>query len=180
MMRITLLAAALLAASPALAQAPATPAPATPAPTAPAPAIPMTEEGRAAARELLRASGATALGDQVMAQMNRQLALAIAQASGKPPQEVMAVVDEVLMPEFRRRQPEMTDAMAEAWATAMTPAELRELTAFYDSAIGKRMVAVTPQVMNNLMSLGMRWGQQVAQDAIAKHRDALRARGLTL
>jgi hypothetical protein len=173
MMRITLLAAALLAASPALAQSPP---PSTPAP----PAITATDEGRAAARELMRASGAASLSDQVMAQMNRQLALAIAQASGKPPAEVLAVVDEVLMPEFRRRQPEMTDAMAEAWATAMTPAELRELTAFYDSAIGKRMVAVTPQVMNNLMALGMRWGQQVAQDAIAKHRDTLRARGLTL
>ena len=173
MMRITLLAAALLAASPALAQSPA---PSTPA----APAITATDEGRAAARELMRASGAASLSDQVMSQMNRQLALAIAQASGKPPQEVMAVVDEVLMPEFRRRQPEMTDAMAEAWATAMTPAELRELTAFYDSAIGKRMVAVTPVVMTNLMAVGMRWGQQVAHDAIAKHRDTLRARGLTL
>ena len=176
MMRITLLAAALLAASPALAQTPATPAPAAPA----APAIVATDEGRAAARELMRASGAAALSDQVLSQMNRQLAVAIAQASGKPPAEVLAVVDEVLMPEFRRRQPEMTDAMAEAWATAMTPAELRELTAFYDSAIGKRMVAVTPVVMNNLMALGMRWGQQVAQDAIAKHRETLRARGLTL
>jgi hypothetical protein len=164
------LVAALTVAAPALAQAPATPAP----------AITITDEGRAAARDLMRASGADAMSDQILSQVNRQLVAVLAQASNKSPQEVLAVVDEVLMPEFRRRQPEMIDKMAEAWASALTPAELRELAAFYASPIGKRMVAVTPQVMNQLMILGMHWGQQVAQDAIAKHSEALRARGLSL
>jgi hypothetical protein len=187
---IALLGAALLA-GPALAQpsqfrAPGNPAPATPAPAAPAPAAPAapapgaTEESRAAARELVALLNSDAQSEQMMTAVTQSVATALAQSSGKPVAEVMAIVDEVLMPEFRLRMPELRAFTIELWAAQMTAPELRQLKAFYETPLGRRLQEVTPAVAAASATFGMKWGQEVALSALAKHRETLRARGLKI
>lgn len=170
-LRIALLGAALLA-GPALAQQ--TP----PAPPAAAPGI--TEESRAAARELMQVTGAAAQMEQLVPVLMQQIAGAMAPASGEAADKVLAIINEVIMPEFRARMPEMLNQGADLWAAQMTAAELRELKAFYETPLGRRLREVTPLVNAQSAVLGMRWGQEVAASAIAKHRDTLRARGLKI
>jgi len=186
---IALLGAALLA-GPVLAQpsqfrTPATPTP-TPTPAAPAapatPAAPAaaTEESRAAARDLMALLNTDAQSEQMMTAVSHQVATVLAQSSGKPAAEVIAIIDEVLMPEFRQRMPELRDFTVDLWATQMTAPELRELKAFYETPLGHRLQQVTPTVAAASAAFGMKWGQEVALSALAKHRETLRARGLKI
>jgi hypothetical protein len=175
LVRTALLGAALLAA-PALAQPSQPKAPASPDASATA----ATAESRAAARELMAALETEKQSEQVMVLVSRQITAALAQASGKPVAEVERIVDEVLMPEFRTRMPELTAFNVELWAGLMSAPELRELKAFYDTPLGRRMQMVTPQVAAAAAAFGMTWGQDVGMSALAKHREALRARGLKI
>ena len=185
--------ATVLLAVPALAQQqqggtnpPAAAAPGQSAGQAPAraPAQPdvniVSPEALAAAQEMMRAINATAVAEQTMAQVSQQITAALAQNSGKPVGEVSAIVEDVLMPEFRRRIPEMMDFTARLWASQMSPAELRELTEFYRTPLGQRLNEVAPTVAAQSALFGMRWGQDVGRSALAKHREELRARGLKI
>lgn len=183
--------AAALLATPALAQpqqfgggGATPPATATP-PAAPAtPAVPRagtaTPEALAAARELLQVTGAAALADTTMTQTSQQITAALAQSSGKPAAEVQQIVEDVLMPEFRARLPELMTFTAELWASQMSAAELRELIVFYQTPLGKRLTEVTPTVATQSALFGMRWGQEVGLSALNKHRETLRSRGLRI
>jgi hypothetical protein len=192
LMAATLLATPLLGTS-ALAQpqqfgsggttppAAATPPAATP-PAAPATprAGTATPETLAAAQELLRATGAAALAETTMTQTSQQITAALAQSSGKPAAEVQQIVEEVLMPEFRSRIPELMAFTAELWASQMTVQELRDLAAFYQTPLGRRLTEVTPAVATQSALFGMRWGQEVGLSALNKHRETLRSRGLKI
>ena len=168
------------AAPPAPALPPAAGAPATP-PVAAAPAAPgATAESRAAAKELVEALNSAAQAEQVMSAVAQQIIAALAQASGKPADEVRRIVDEVLMPEFRLRLPELNAFTIELWASQMTAPELRELRAFYATPLGRQLQEVTPAIATASAGFGMKWGQEVAVSALAKHRETLRARGLKI
>jgi uncharacterized protein len=68
----------------------------------------------------------------------------------------------------------------ELWASLMTAQELRDLRAFYATPLGRKLQEVTPAVASAAATFGMKWGQEVAASALAKHREALRSRGLKL
>jgi len=176
---------------PAAPRAPAPPAAANPPASPPtaanppaAPGVPRagtsTPETLAAAQDLLRATGAAALAETTMTQTSQQITAALAQSSGKPAAEVQQIVEDVLMPEFRARIPELMAFTAELWASQMTAPELRELAAFYQTPLGRRLTEVTPTVATQSALFGMRWGQEVGLSALNKHRDTLRSRGLKI
>ena len=90
------------------------------------------------------------------------------------------MVDEILMPEFQARSGEVADATAAIWASRLSASELKELTAFYATPLGRKLLAATPDVTAEALRFGQAWGARVAGEAIAKHRAALRARGFNL
>jgi hypothetical protein len=115
-----------------------------------------------------------------MTHTSQQITAALAQSSGKPVADVQQIVEDVLMPEFRARIPELLAFTAELWASQMTAPELRELAAFYQTPLGRRLTEVTPTVASQSALFGMRWGQEVGLGALNKHRDTLRSRGLKI
>jgi uncharacterized protein len=176
------------AATPAPPAAPAVPAVPAPgaAPAAPAapqagtPGKPTSPEALAVAKELLELTGAARLANQTMTQVSEQVSVAIAQQNNKPVAEVRRIVEEVLMPEFRARVPEIVEFSANLWASQMTADELRQLVAFYRTPLGQRLTEVTPVVASQSAIFGMRWGQEVAISALQKHAETLRQRGLRI
>ncbi|EFH09876.1 DUF2059 domain-containing protein, partial [Teichococcus cervicalis] len=134
----------------------------------------------AAARDLLEANGALQQAEAAMQQTLHQMAAGVAQQSGQPVARVIEIFDTVLMPEFRARLPELGEAMATSWAGHLSAADLRALAEFYRSPLGQRLREATAAVTAETMEFGARWGQQVGLDAIQKHREALRARGLRI
>lgn len=140
----------------------------------------VSPEALQAAHDMMRVIKAEELAERTLGQVSQQITMALAQNSGKPVAEVRTIVEDVLMPEFRRRMPEMMDFTARLWASQMSPAELRELTEFYRTPLGQRLNEVAPTVAAQSALFGMRWGQEVGRSALAKHREELQARGLKI
>jgi len=164
MMRNTVL-AFLLIMAPALAQQPPT----------------ISPDQRSAARELVTATG---LQQQVTAMLGAtrgQLITVLRQASPRLTEaQVTQVVDEILMPEFQARSGDIVEMTEQLWASRLSVQELRDLTTFYATPLGQRLLQLLPEVSAQATQFGQAWGARVATEAIAKHRDTLRARGIIL
>lgn len=68
----------------------------------------------------------------------------------------------------RRDIPVLIDSIVPLYATHFSTAELTQLKAFYDSPIGRRLIAEQGPLQQESAQLGMRWGgrigSQVAMD----------------
>lgn len=171
------LAAILLAGADAPPPAAPSPPPAAPA-TADSPSV--TDEKLAAAHELLTAMNTQANSLEMFKALRGVLVQNIQARSGKPEPEVAGVVDDILMPEISSRLGEFVDALAQVQASVYSVDEMHQLTAFYETPLGKRVVEVTPKLGALSFAAGQEWGRRVALDALQKHADELRERGLKL
>jgi hypothetical protein len=160
-----LLAIFLLAGAPALAQPPDTP-----------------EERRAAAVALVEIIGGNRQINELIDALRGLLIENISRSvgGGMTPEQVAAIVDDVLVPAFRERSFEILENAVRIWQERLTAAEMRELAAFYTTPLGRRVLAMLPEVTVESTRFGQEWGQRVAEDAFIRHREALRARGLPL
>ncbi len=139
------------------------------------------EARRAAAVELAETLGLGRQMDQMMQQMRGALVQGIHRSAPQMVErEVAALVDEFLMPEFRENLPRLTEAMALLWAQELTTEEMRGVREFYATPLGRKLLDAQPRVGAQAYGMGRAWGERIAQDAIAKHRDALRQRGVNL
>ena len=57
---------------------------------------------------------------------------------------------------------------------------MHALRDFYQTPLGKKLIAVQPTVFAESTAAGRVWGERVARDALAKHADELRKRGVGL
>jgi len=154
---------------------------APPAPSPPAAALPpATDEARALAAELARATGMEARTAQVMGLMRNSMVELMRTSSHLPAEDVGKIVDEVLLPEMRSRVGELSAAIVEIYATTYSPDELRQLLAFYKSPLGQRLLQLAPRINELTIAAGQAWGRQVGRDAIQNHLEELRRRGITI
>ena len=160
-----LLAILLLLAAPAFAQPADTP-----------------EERQAAALALVEATGGQRRVEALLTAMRGLLVQNIGQvtAGRLTPDQVAVIVDEVLMPGFRERAGEVTEHGARVWAERLSVADMRALAEFYGTDLGRRLLAMTPEVAAESARFGQEWAQRVAQDVLTRNRDQLRARGIPL
>ncbi len=164
----------LLSAAPLALAAP--PAPGTAAP--PPDAAPPDAAHREAA-ELFTATGGETLMQRMLDAVHGQLAGIIVQR-GKSQADATAIVDEVLMPEFKAHLPELRPAMIEIWADNLTVDEMRTVRAFYDTPAGRKLLEKQPLIFQQASAVGAAWGQRVARDALRNHADELKKRGVAL
>ena len=89
-----------------------------------------------------------------------------------------AVVDEILMPNFRARSGELVAEMMEPYVLNFTISDLKALRAFFGSPLGQKWLRTIPVARTQGEQAGLAWGQRVFQDSVDRHADELRARGL--
>jgi uncharacterized protein len=166
------------------AQTPPAAAPAAPPPAAaPAPSLPpltATPESRALAAQLTEMIGVSHTSQQLIAVMRAQIIQMVIRNSGKSPDESSKIVDEVMMPDFTSQEKELTTSIVEVWASNFTVEDLKGLIDFYNTPLGKRLIATLPAVTQQGMQAGQAWGRQIYQASIQKHKEELVARGLKL
>ncbi len=142
--------------------------------------IPVTEESRAAARELMAISGQQQSASQMLDLLRNNLVGMLKRNSPKPVEEIGRIVDQVLLPEFKAHLGELSDAMVEVWASHYTVDEMHQLADFYRSPLGRRVIEVSPQIAALGFTAGQIWGQRVSREALQKQAEELRRRGLAL
>jgi hypothetical protein len=91
---------------------------------------------------------------------------------------------DALMPVLRgrigARIDELVNAVVLIYASNFTAAELRDLTAFYDSPTGQKFLQKTPIVTQQTMLAGQKFGQSAGAEVQKQMLDELRNKGHSL
>lgn len=164
-------------ATPPAAAAPLAANPVAANPVAAGPAKPPSDEARAEARVLGDRLGFVSQTQNLLVQVRNQLAVGLAQGNNKPVPEAVKAVDELLMPDFAGQALEVTNAIVDAWATAFTVDELKQLRAFYASPLGDKLIKVQPGITQQWANFAGPWTQKVLTQSMASHAAELESRG---
>jgi hypothetical protein len=154
------IAALMLVAAPAAAQAP-------------------VPEARAAAKELVETMRATDQLKAMMPMIMQQLKPMIVQ--GRPEVErdfdlLLPVVTDAMT----GRMSELVEAVALVYAAHFSADELRQITAFYRTAVGEKFLQKLPLITQQSMAVGQRFGEQVASGLRDCMIEELRKKGHTI
>lgn len=132
-----------------------------------------------AARAMVAKTGAIAQYERMLDLMIGQVIDAAQRSNPRvKPQEVDIVFREVVLPELKGIGPAIMEMSAGAYAQRFTVSELNELTAFYDTPIGQKLLRETPELMTGIMQAAGSIAEQALLGALEKNRDALRQRGI--
>ena len=63
-----------------------------------------------------------------------------------------------------QRAPELVDSIAVVYARKFTVPELDAMTAFYNSAVGKRLRDLQPELVTESSQIGQRWGARIGAE----------------
>lgn len=113
-------------------------------------------EKEKAVRQLLEMTGASKLALQVMDQM----LVSMKQAMPNVPDEFWT--------RFRKKikSDDLTNQIAPIYGKYYTKDDLKQIIAFYNTPIGRKMIAVTPQISRESMTVGQEWGRKLGEEAV--------------
>ncbi len=154
---IPFLAIALLWGGPALSQQPA-------------------PESLAAAREMAARMRAADQFKAVLPIIMKQLKPLIAQGRPEVERDYDSLLP-VMLAVLEKRSAEVVDATAVVYARHFTVDELRQLTAFYGTAIGQKLLEKLPMVTQESMAAGQKIGEAIVGELQSQMIQELRKRG---
>jgi uncharacterized protein len=79
--------------------------------------------------------------------------------------------------QYDPRVNEVVDASARIYASHFTEAELKDILAFYQSPLGRKMIVEEPKTIHESISSAGEWAEKVSDDILASMRTELRKRG---
>lgn len=138
-----------------------------------------SDEAMSAARTFVEASGAAAQFDQVMPLMADQMSKAFRSLAPNRASEIDETMAEVVK-RFISRKAELIEEIAAIYADKLTVDDLKEITKFYQSGAGRRMVEILPEVTRRAAAVGQNWGQRIGAEIASEMRRELKKRGIDL
>ena len=73
-------------------------------------------------------------------------------------------VFEQMQPKFISRRRELLDEIAVLYAQKLEAAEMKAIAEFYRSPVGSKLIDAQPQIMQQSMMIGQRWGQRIGRE----------------
>jgi hypothetical protein len=109
-------------------------------------------------RRLLKITGSGELGTQVLVQMLGNM------------KKSMPNVPDKFWTDFVKevRTDELLDLIVPIYDRNLTQDDVKELIKFYESPTGKKFVAVLPQITQQSMAVGEKWGRELAERIVKK------------
>jgi hypothetical protein len=133
----------------------------------------------AAAREMLQAARVEQQFEQMMPILLDRLRESF-RAMAPDSRAAIDTVFEEMEKKFLSRRDELINDVAALYAQKLDTEELKAVTAFYKSGAGAKFIAVQPQIMQEAMAAGHRWGQKIAREMEEEARRELKKRGIEL
>jgi hypothetical protein len=134
----------------------------------------------ALATQVLEATHARNTMMMIIDQMMPQLMEMISSGDHKIPQKVLDRFQTLVRQDMQASLPQVLKAQAEIYARHFSADDLRALIAFYRTPAGQHMITETPKIMQEVMPIGMQWGQAAGADAMRKAIDELRKEGVKI
>ena len=136
---------------------------------------------RADIETLLKVTGAGSLATQMASLISNQVIDAMRKAQPGVPERAATVVKETLNAEFGKAfEPggELLGKMVDIYAGHFTPAEVKELLAFYGTGVGRKAISLLPTLTQEGAAAGQQWAQQNMPRVLTALQQRLRDEGL--
>ena len=141
-------------------------------------ALSALDENRREARALADMLDVPRQIEALLVRIRADIVEATMRAADLPEAAAAAIVDDILMPNFRARNAELVAVMIEPYALNFTITDLKALRSFFVTPLGQKLLRTQPIARAQGEQAGLAWGQRVFQDSVDRHADELRARGL--
>jgi len=92
----------------------------------------------------------------------------------------LKIISDMLLEEMKASMPKMLALNAQVYASHFSLEELKSIEAFYETPAGQKIVAETPEIVKEVFPIGMAWGRQAAEDAMARITEKLRKQGVKI
>jgi hypothetical protein len=135
---------------------------------------------RAAAETMFEAIGGNAEFVKIFDATRGVMITNLMQSGHVSAAQAASVCDEILMPAVKRRVSELTAAFVEVYAENFTTSELNQMTAFYETPVGRKNTRIAPILAGEFGAVVTVWSQRVSRDAIEQHRKEILGKGIKL
>ena len=140
----------------------------------------LTPEKKADIEKLIQMTGAMAVARQIGETMTSQVTAAIrAQRPDIPPQLLDAVGQEI-NGVVRDNLPALLAPVEALYHRHFTHEELKQVIAFYETDVGRKMIHELPLLLKESMAVGSAWGQSLGPQIESRIRERFKAQGVTL
>jgi hypothetical protein len=147
-----------------------------PDPAAAQPATAPTQDALAAARELVQVARATDQLKLILPSIIQALKPAVVQGRPEVEKDFDAFAP-ALLDNMTARLPEFVAEIVVIYARNFTPEEMRQMTAFYRTPVGQKLLEKLPTVTQESMRVGQAWGQRIGADVQNRMIEELRKKG---
>jgi len=130
----------------------------------------------ATANQLIKITGATNLFAPLIAGVIEQAKTPFLQQNPALAKELNEIAIK-LRAELAPRFSEITNKVATLYATRFSEPELKAILAFYQSPVGKKLLAQQPRIIDTSMKFAQNWANKLSDEVITKMREELKKRG---
>jgi len=127
---------------------------------------------------MLELTGAQRLGEQLAGAFVLQVGQSMRQANPNLPPRAVEIMSEVVRGLFTKEFGTLRPRLVAAYAKVLTPDEVKQLTAFYESPLGRRLIEVSPALAQAGVEAGQAWVKELSPRLEAELRQRLKAEGI--
>ena len=131
-----------------------------------------------AAREMLALTEADKMFNGVLPVLLKQQVVLLEKEHPKLPAETAQRFEILFLTKAQAGIDKAMDKVAAAYAEALTEDELNQISAFYKSDVGKKMIRIKPEMGQRALKIGIEWGQNVGGEIGREVISQLKAEGL--
>ncbi len=133
----------------------------------------------ATARQIVVVTGAMASFDPLVAGVIEQARLLYLQQNPSLGKDLNEIAEKMRI-DLRPRFAELTNEVTREYVTNFTEAELKDVLAFYESPVGKKLLERQPIMLNASTKYAQDWANKLSEEVVKEMRDELTKRGHAL
>ena len=130
----------------------------------------------ATARELIEIKGASQLYNPALVGIILSARNTLLQTNPALSADLNAATQQ-LRKDYEPRLDALKQQIAILYAARFSEKELKDALAFYKSPLGKKLVTVEPQVLDQSMAVASKWADELAEEVLEKLRAEMRKKG---
>ncbi len=132
-----------------------------------------------AAREMLRLTEADKMFNGVLPVLLKQQLQKVKELHSAISPEALQRFEVLFVAEAEKGIQKVMDDVAVIYAETLSEEELGEISAFYKSPVGRKMIEIKPEMAQKAMKIGIAWGQDVGTTVGEKVIKQLKEEGHT-
>jgi hypothetical protein len=133
----------------------------------------------AAAKELIEIKGAANMFEPLIPGVVESVKNTLLRTSPQLSKELNEVSAQ-LRAEYASKRADITNEAARAYAEQFTEKELKDMTAFFKTPLGKKMMELEPRAMEQSMTRVQAWAERLSEEMFTRFRAEMRKKGHNL